>query len=344
MDYTEVLDSFGSIIEEDLKRQFNLLKKEAKDYHPFIEEVYQAAEEFVLRGGRRLGSCSTLMIYKGYTNQIDDRIVRVCSGMELYRHSILVHDDIVDVELQRRGGKTMHRIFDERYDEHFGAGSALFVGNMLYSLAIRSVLESGFDNDKLIGVIRLFSSDFRDINESQILDMLFEYKEPNVDEWTVMARKRAASLFRTAMLTGALLAQAPRKDLSLLEDCAKNIGYAFDIQDDIIDTFASQDQYGREPCGDITKRKKPLHLVLALKKNGRLASIMETGDQLVKEDISGIQDLIRECGALEEAKTISKYHAEMATSLISMTNMNNEAKDFFVSFIGYVAESLEWYK
>jgi geranylgeranyl pyrophosphate synthase len=344
MVYTELLDSFGGIIENDLTKQLDELRKQASDYHPFLGNVYQAAEEFVLRGGRRLSSCTTLMVYKGYANQFNDGIIKASSGVELFRHSILVHDDIADIELQRRGGKTMHRIFEEGYDEHFGAGTALFVGNILYALAIKSVLESGFDHGKLIDAVNLFSSGFKDVNESQILDMLFEYKEPDADEWRTMASKRAASLFRTSMLTGSILAQAPERDCKILEEAAMHIGYAFDIQDDIIDTFASQEQYGREPCGDITKRKKPLHLILALKKDRRLALIMEKGGALSKEDILSIQDLIRGCEALDEAKYISRDHARMAIDMISETNMNNEAKDFFASFIGYVAESLEWYK
>jgi geranylgeranyl pyrophosphate synthase len=346
MDYERVLDTLGVMIEDDLKNQFDRLIRESKCYHPFIGEVYEAAEEFVLRSGRRLSSCSTLMVYKGYINQIDDRIVRVCSGVELYRHSILVHDDITDTELQRRGGKTLHKIFEEHCDDHFGVGSAIFVGNMLYSLAIRAVLESGFDDAKLLEVTRLFSSDFKDINESQVLDLLFEYKEPTVGEWTVMASKRAASLFRTSLLTGAVLASAPEKDCWLLEEAARHIGFAFDVQDDIIDTFSTRDQYGREPCGDITKKKKPLHLILALEKenNGRLAKIMQSGEKLTEKDIKNVQDLIRDCGALEEAKSISRNHASEVMRLIPQTGMNEEAKDFFVSFIGYVAESLEWYK
>ena len=346
MDYTAVLDRFGCLIEDDLKRQFDQLTKEAEDYHPFMGEVYDAVGEFVLRGGRRLSSCSTLMVYKGYTNEINDSIVRACSGVELYRHSILVHDDIADTELQRRGGKTLHKIFEERQDEHFGIGSAIFVGNILYSLAIRAVLESGFDSGKLVEVTKRFSSDFKDINESQILDLLFEYKEPTVDEWSVMASKRAASLFRTSLLTGAVFASAPEKDYCILEDASRHIGYAFDIQDDIIDTFASKDQYGRVPCGDVSKRKKPLHLILALEKNenGRLAMIMDGGNKITDGDIKDIQDLIRDCGALEEAKSISRNHAMEAARLIPETDMNEEAKDFFVSFISYVAESLEWYK
>jgi geranylgeranyl pyrophosphate synthase len=89
-----------------------------------------------------------------------------------------------------------------------------------------------------------------------------------------------------------------------------------------------------------------LHLILALEKveNGRLAKIMESGNKITDGDIKDIQNLIRDCGALEEAKSISRNHAMEAVRLIPETDMNEEAKDFFVSFINYVAESLEWYK
>jgi hypothetical protein len=65
MDYTKLLDSYGSIIESDLKEQFAQLITDGKSYHPFIADTYKAVEEFVLRGGRRLSACSTLMVYKG---------------------------------------------------------------------------------------------------------------------------------------------------------------------------------------------------------------------------------------------------------------------------------------
>ena len=344
MDYTKLLDSYGSIIESDLSELFSRLIKRGESYHPFMADAYEAAEGFVLRGGRRLGACSTLMVYKGYTNKIDEAIVKISSGIELYRHSILVHDDIADDETMRRGGKTLHEAFADGKDAHFGTGSAIFAGNILYSLAIESVLNSGFDHDRLTDVLRLISSDYRDINESQMLDLLFEYKEPSVDEWQVMAGKRAASLFRTSMLAGAMPSQAPVKDMRMLEDAARHIGYAFDIQDDIIDTFATKEQYGRDPCGDITKRKKPLHIIIALERDKRLTSIMKAGTELTDAKIGEIQEIVRESGALDAAKSISRDHAKEAQRLITGTGMNDEAKDFFISFIKYVDESLDWYK
>ena len=98
--------------------------------------------------------------------------------MELYRHSILIHDDIVDAEEQRRGGDTLHKTLGKGFDERFGVGSALFAGNILYARALESVLESGFDQKMLLDVLRLLATEYKAVNESQILDMLFEYKEP----------------------------------------------------------------------------------------------------------------------------------------------------------------------
>lgn len=342
MRYEDVLDDFGESIERDLRNQLDLAVKGASDYHPFMAEVYEAMREFVLREGRRLASCSTLMVYKGYAGEIDERIIRACSGVELYRHSILVHDDIVDVEDLRRGGETLHRIFGKAFGERFGAGTALFAGNILYALGLQAVLESGFGSDEVAKVASLLSSEFRDVNESQILDQLFEHKEPSAAEWNVMASKRASSLFRALMLAGAILAGAPAREIETLAAAGEHIGYAFDIQDDIIDTFATKEQYGRDPCGDISKRKKPLHIVLALERDCRLAALLGRGPAGI--NVAEVQSLIRDSGALEAAKSVSREHAREAERLILLTGMSEEAKDFFVSFIRYVGESLEWYK
>jgi geranylgeranyl pyrophosphate synthase len=354
MDYADVLDSYGAIIEEDLKSRLDEMVREGQKYHPFLGDVYDATREFVLRGGRRLSACSTLIVYKGFTGQIDDRIVRVCSGIELYRHSILMLHPLLHPLLrapylyQSRLSSTNlmndMKTIAKGFDERFGVGTAMFAGNILYALATLCILQSGFEQNKIVQAAKLLASEFKAVNESQILDMLFEYKDPDVEEWEVMADRRAASLFKASMLAGARLASAPEKDLELLLNAARHIGFAFDIQDDIIDTFATEEQYGRVPCGDIGKKKKPLHVILALRKDGRLAAIMQEGRTLEDAEIKHVQSLIRNCGALDKAKSISREHAGQAEKMISMTGMNQDAKDFFISFIRFVDESLDWYK
>lgn len=348
MSWEETLTHYGALVEEKLKEFFIENRNVAKAYHPFIGKVYSDIEEFVLRRGKRLASCSTLLAYKGYTGGIDDQILRACVGIELYRHCILVHDDLIDRDNLRRRGKTLHVLFAEDYDKRLGEGTAVFVGNILYTLGLQALLRSGFAEEKLGRATYLFSEGYREVNESQILDLLFEYKEPDIDEWYVMASERAASLFKTTILIGANLGNAPERDFQILAEAAMHMGYSFDIQDDIIDTFASLEQYGRPPGGDIAHRKKPLHIIYTLKLADReglsVLKDLASKEHISQEDIERIKALIRESGALKTAKEKSRSHAKKARELIAQTTLCNETKRFFASLIDYIERSLDWYK
>jgi len=348
MGWERTLDRYGALIEERVKSYFAEAVKEAREYHLFIAEVYSDLEEFVLRRGKRLASCSTLLAYKGYTGKVDDSILNVCTGIEIYRHSILVHDDLVDMDNLRRGGRTLHKTFMEKYDNRFGEGTAIFVGNIAYALAFRAIINSGFPEKKVARSLLVLSRGYQEVNESQILDLLFEYKDVDINEWRIMASKRAASLFKATMIVGAILGGAPESDVRLLEDAAGNMGYSFDIQDDIIDTFANEEQYGRPPCGDIALGKKPLHVVYALNSEDRKKAV-NLRDRLGKKSLNPrnvdlTRTAIKESGGLEAAKEVSKEHAEKARVLIAQTSLHDEVKEFFNSLTAYIEESLSWYK
>ncbi|MEM2123688.1 MAG: polyprenyl synthetase family protein, partial [Candidatus Bathyarchaeia archaeon] len=147
--------------------------------------------------------------YKGFKGSVDEEILSICAAIELYRHSILVHDDLADSDESRRYAPTLHKIYAEGYDESFGGNIALFAGNILYALAVEVIGGAGFKPEISLKVTRIILNAFRDVNESQILDALFEYKWPDPDEWYVMASKRAASLFKAAFLIGGTLGGAP---------------------------------------------------------------------------------------------------------------------------------------
>ena len=350
MTWDKTLDTYSVIINEHLKTFIDNATKEATSYHPFIGNVYGDLREFVLRKGKRLASCSTLLTYKGYKGKIDEKILCICTGIELYRHAILIHDDIVDLDDLRRGGSTLHKNFMNKYspyDNRFGDATAVFVGNIAYSLAFRSIIDSGFPQETLNKVLLLTSEGYKDVNESQILDLLFEQKEVSVKEWEVMASKRAASLFKVTLLTGAILGSASEGDLKLLKKAAENIGYSFDIQDDIIDSFAKKEEYGRSTCLDVSKNKKPLHIIYALNsQNPKKAEALKCllGKQFLsygEKDL--VRQLLRESGGLDAAKKSSKEYAQKAREFIAQTSLAEDIKEFFNSFIQYVEQSLDWY-
>ncbi len=351
MSWEETLDKYSAVIEEHLKEFLLEATKEAEEYHPFIGKVYGDISEFVLRKGKRLASCSTLLTYKGYTGKVDEKIIKVCVGVELYRHAILIHDDLVDMDEHRRGKETMHIGFTNRYspyDVRFGEGTAVFAGNIAYALAVRAIMESGFSEESVTRILCLTSEGYRAVNESQILDLIFEQKDVTEKEWTIMASKRAASLFKVTLVTGAILADAPETDLTTLAEAAEHMGFSFDIQDDIIDTFAEKEEYGKSSCLDISKNKKPLHIVLALnskdvKHSEALKCLM--GKQFLsfgEKDLA--RQIIRESGALDEAKQSSRNHAQQAKTQLNKTTLTDDIKQFFNSFITYIEQSLDWYK
>lgn len=344
--WEKMLDKHGLIIEEKLSSFLEKETKGAINYHDFIGRLYEDLHEYVSRRGKRLASCSTLLTYKGFNKEVDDRILSVCAGMELYRHSILVHDDLVDDDEARRGGSAVHKKYCHEHDARFGDSSAVFAGNILYTLALKAFSGSGFESGKIVQVLNLLNDAYRAVNESQVLDLLFEYKKPDVNEWYVMASKRAASLFKASLLIGAVLADASDRDLKLLREAGEHVGYCFDIQDDIIDTFASEEQYGRRPGGDLSKHKKPLHIVYTymMADPAQLETIESAVHIGPSEGLDRIRKVISDCGALEAAKKRSREHADSAKKLISETNMNPEVKGFFISFINYIKESLNWYK
>jgi geranylgeranyl pyrophosphate synthase len=351
MNWEITLDSYSAVIERRIKKFLDNVTKKAGDYHPFIANVYSDLEEFVLRKGKRLASCSTLLTYKGYTGKVDDKILDICVGIELYRHAILIHDDLVDMDNLRRGGNTLHQKFMKSYEPYtprFGEGTAIFTGNIAYSLALKSIIDSGFPEEKVSKVIRLLSEGYGEVNESQILDLLFEFKDVDINTWMVMAGKRAASLFKVTMLAGAVLGDAPENDYSILGEAAENMGYSFDIQDDIIDSFAPREKYGRTPCRDIATGKKPLHVIYSLnsadKEKSEALRCLLGKTTLNEGDIELVRQLLRESGGLDAAKKISKKHAEEARALLTQTRLSEDVKEFFKSFILYIEESLEWYK
>ncbi len=332
------LERYSSLLSKELDDFFEKGIVEAEGYHKFIGEVYRVLREFVLRRGKRIASYTTLIAYRGYSSEGHGPILNVCCGIELYRHAILVHDDLVDEDVMRRGGRTVHEEFKAAYDERLGRGVAVFAGNILLSLALKAVMGSGFPPDKVEKVSSLIVEGFKEVNESQILDLLFEYKDVDVEEWYIMASRRAASLFKTTILAGAILADAPPEDVELLKEAGEHIGYAFDIQDDIIDLFASEEQYGREPGRDVLLGKKPLYLIYTSGLMGKLRELVK------RRDIDGIRRLVKDSKALDKAKSEALRHASRAKSLISGTGMSSDAKDFFYYLIDFICESLDWYR
>lgn len=337
-DLEDELDRHSRWAESNLSR-FLAESGRRSGYHPFVRDIHKSIREFALRGGKRIASFTVAVVCRGYGFDDPDALRVVCDAIELYRHCILIHDDLVDGDDTRRGGPTLNRKFSERRDQRLGLGCSVFAGNIALCLCMSRILDSRLRTDVAHRIVREINRAYSDVNESQALDLWMEGTDADVETWRRMASRRAASLFRATLRVGATLWGAQR-DLEALGKAGQEMGFAFDIQDDIIDVFATVQGYGRQPGSDMKTLKRPLHVVLALRD--------ASADQLAalrspETDLQTLKAILQDTGAVEEAKEIAARHASRALRLIKKTGMNREAKDLFASLMAYMGQSLQWY-
>jgi geranylgeranyl diphosphate synthase type I len=340
MEIEDLLEKHSEKIELYLAEIWNREVESASEYHPFIGGLYESMREFTLRGGKRMASFTTALVSMGYGYADEACLRAVCEAVELYRHSILVHDDLVDGDDLRRGKPTIHRIYGDMRDTRMGMGASVFSGNILFCMAMGRVLNSQLDDDvaNRIGAEILRAN--TEVNESQTLDVYMEGAAADMELWKTMASKRAASLFRTTLRIGGLLSGAS-EDIETLGRAGEEMGYVFDIQDDIIDTLASRKDYGREPGSDLKTLKRPVHIILALEGADPDTSKKLTSPEV---DLDAVKDILKETGALDRAGELIEERRNAALELLGSTGMDRESKDRFDSLMDYMGDSLKWYR
>lgn len=339
-DFERRLDEYSCGLEARLSSLLEERMARSLEYHDFIAGLYESMLEFVARGGKRMASYATVLVAEGYGIQNSDSLQAACEAVELYRHSILVHDDLVDGDDLRRGRPTIHRSYSEMRDDRLGLGAAVFCGNILYCLALDRALGSVEPRGAALEVVGELARANLEVNESQALDLYMEGRPSGVDEWTAMASRRAASLFRATLKIGGIVA-GQRGDLESLEKAGERLGYLFDIQDDIIDTLAGREEYGRNPGSDLKTLKRPLHIILAHERAGvRGREILESP----MADLGEVRRILRETGAFEEAWAVAEKRGSEAMELIDGTGLSEGAKGDFRSLLAYMRESLDWYR
>ncbi len=176
-------------------------------------------------------------------------------AIEVFHNFTLLHDDIMDKADIRRNQPTVHRRFSEN--------RAILSGDVMAFVAYQLLLETR--NDKLDEIISLFSQTAVEICEGQQLDMDFESRtDVSVEEYMEMIRLKTAVLLACALKTGSLLGGADEAKATLMYEAGINLGLAFQLQDDYLDTYGNESAFGKKIGGDIVTGKKTFLLTNAL--------------------------------------------------------------------------------
>ena len=205
-------------------------------------------------GGKRLRPVLSLMACNLFCDKIDDGIMPA-TGLEVFHNFTLVHDDIMDQAPVRRNLPTVHN--------KWSVNQAVLSGDVMAFIANECFLQT--PESCLSKVFRVFNKAAIEVCIGQQLDIDFEKAIIiSQDEYLRMIELKTAALLAAAAKIGAVIGGAEDKDSDLLYEFGRNLGLAFQIQDDLLDIYGDVKVFGKIPGGDIIANKKTFLLVKAL--------------------------------------------------------------------------------
>ena len=205
-------------------------------------------------GGKRLRPVLALMACNLFNDKIDEAIMPA-TGLEVFHNFTLVHDDIMDQAPVRRNFPTVHN--------KWNINQAVLSGDVMTFIANDCFLQT--PPRCLLKVFRVFNKAAIEVCVGQQLDIDFEKTTiVSQDEYLRMIELKTAVLLAASVKIGAIIGGADDKDSELLYEFGRNLGLAFQIQDDLLDIYGDVKVFGKIPGGDIISNKKTFLLVKAL--------------------------------------------------------------------------------
>lgn len=216
--------------------------------------LYHPASYFLGLGGKRVRPVCVLM-----GNELFDEILpdtwQVATAIELFHNFTLIHDDIMDKAPLRRGMETVH--------SKFGEATALLSGDVMLVVAydyLNKISSPSFHK-----IIRIFNQTAKGVCEGQQLDMDFEQQASvSMEEYLHMITLKTSVLLAASLQLGAVMGGASEGNQQHIYEFGKNLGIAFQIQDDYLDAFGDPAKFGKQVGGDILSNKKTFLLIHAL--------------------------------------------------------------------------------
>ncbi len=208
--------------------------------------LYLPIDYILSLGGKRIRPCLTLMSCNLFSDSVEPALMPAV-GLELFHSFTLLHDDIMDRSPLRRGKATVHTLW--------GDNSAILSGDAMSILAYEFMAQC--NPSILPEVLTLFTRTAMEVCEGQQLDMEFESAPgTTMEEYTRMIRLKTSVLMGASLQIGALCGGAGPDDALRLYRFGEAFGLAFQIQDDLLDTYGSETNLGKPIGGDIRENKK----------------------------------------------------------------------------------------
>ena len=216
--------------------------------------LYDPAQYILQLGGKRVRPVCVLMGNELF-DEIDSDAYHAAAGIELFHNFSLIHDDIMDKAPVRRGMPTVHA--------KYGESTALLAGDVMFVKAYEYLNKMKVGH--LQKVLHLFNNTAKAVCEGQQLDMDFEKRDTvSLEEYLHMITLKTSVLLAASLQLGAILGGTGERNQQHIYEFGKNLGIAFQVQDDYLDAFGDPEKFGKQVGGDIIANKKTFLMIHAL--------------------------------------------------------------------------------
>jgi geranylgeranyl diphosphate synthase type II len=282
-------------------------------------------------GGKRLRPILTLMSceFFGYSYE---KAMDAALAVELFHNFSLIHDDIMDNAPLRRGEITVH----EKWDVNTG----ILSGDAMLILAYQF-----FENYKpslFKELAKLFSKTALQVCEGQQYDVDFETRDDvSLAQYVKMIDYKTAVLVGASMKMGAIVAEASPSCQENIYIFGRNLGIAFQLQDDYLDAFGNPKNFGKQLGGDIITNKKTILYLLAMQ-NGTAAQINElTGLYSIQpknpsDKIKNVMSIFESSGAAHLTRKEIENYTQKANQVLDKIAISSESKKVLRDFGDYL--------
>jgi len=319
------LDALDAIVADDIIRVNRLIVEKMESRAPLIPQL---AGHIVAAGGKRLRPMLTLAASRlcGYEGE---RHIALATCVEFIHTATLLHDDVVDESMLRRGQESANALW--------GNEASVLVGDFLFSRAFQLMVSDGS-----LKVLKILSDASAIIAEGEVLQLLTTNDtETSEEAYLEVIRSKTATLFAAAAKIGAVVAERPKAEEEALESYGMNLGIAFQLVDDALDYSADQAKLGKTVGDDFREGKISLPVVLAWRRGNDKErefwrQTLEHQEQ--KEcDLENAISLMEKHGALRDTIERARHYGSIARDALGIFS-DSETKSAMSEAIDFSIE------
>jgi geranylgeranyl diphosphate synthase type II len=298
--------------------------------HPDVpSELYAPVTYNLSIGGKRIRPILALLSCNLFTDRITDKCILPATGLEIFHCFTLVHDDIMDNADMRRNQLSVHK--------KWNINTAILSGDAMCIESYKLLCYA--EPAKVQDILHSFNKAALSVCEGQQYDMNYESKSIiTEDDYLKMIELKTAALISVSTKIGAIMGGASSSDIDRLAKLGRNLGLAFQIQDDIMDSYSDSRKIGKNVGLDIANNKKTYLLTSAIRlakgdQKKQLVTLLNGKDIPFEQKYSGIKEIYDSLKVRDLAEFKVKEYFSIVEEELKTVDVKLERKHYFKEFI-----------